>query len=637
MPSSGSSLPLLDAAQAQAGDREAVAAGDTWDALMQRAAGHLARGVVAAAGGRIAGRRVVLLVGKGNNGGDGWAAARRLAREHGAHCIVVAVDGTDTPGSDEALANRAAWIAAGGRTVGGTDHLDAVLADAEVVVDCLLGTGARGAPRGAAGEAVAALARCRESGGAGPGIQTSSANNGPRPGVVACDIPSGVDADSGAVAPGVDADTGAVVPGAVVADVTVTFGALKRGLLLHPGAAHAGRVLLGSLGPAYDRFAATASRWSVLTPSGAAPELLPAAADKRARGVLLAVAGALGTGGAAALTAAGALRAGAGLVTLATPDPVRTEVAGRLDAGIMLRGLPAEEQGGLHRDAIHALPALPSAPGGAVVAGPGLGVGHGAAEVVAALRARAGRLVLDADALNVHRDAPGELAEHVGSLVLTPHERELARIGGGEDGADAWANRVERVPELAARYDATIVAKGPGTLVAAPDGRVWVCPVGGPALGSGGTGDVLAGVIGAAVAAVESVEAVESVDGVETVEDAVPLAVARAVWWHAAAGVLAGENRGGRATASDLLEALPGVMGLLSGGAGDATAGAAAAGVPAAGGAGTDARTGPAGVAARAGWGALPWEPWTQQPGGGGVRGATPASQRRVAREGDRP
>jgi ADP-dependent NAD(P)H-hydrate dehydratase / NAD(P)H-hydrate epimerase len=157
--------------------------------------------------------------------------------------------------------------------------------------------------------------------------------------------------------------------------------------------------------------------------------------------------------------------------------------------------------------------------------------------------------VLDADALNVHREDPSELADHAGELILTPHQRELARIGGGDDGEDAWARRATRVPELARELDATIVAKGPGTVVAASDGRVWVTPLGGPALGAGGTGDVLAGVIGAAIAS--------SDDG--------PLDVARAVWWHAAAGERAGADRADRSTATDLLAALPATLAELAG------------------------------------------------------------------------
>jgi ADP-dependent NAD(P)H-hydrate dehydratase / NAD(P)H-hydrate epimerase len=510
-PTSGSSLPLLDAAAARAGDRAAVAAGDTWHALMERAAGHLARGVVGLAG-RGYGLRVAVVVGKGNNGGDGWAAARLLAA-HGAQAWVVAPDGLDTEVSEETAANRAAWCASGGRTSGGAGDLDAALSWCDVGVDALLGTGVSGAPRGVTGEACRALLR---------------AHAGGTP-MVACDVPSGVSSDDGS-AP----------DGAVRADLTVTFGGLKRGLVLHPGAAHAGRVVVGELGPGYRP---GPQAWQALTPAGATPATYAPAAEKRARGSVLVVAGAVGTSGAAALAGRGALAAGAGLVTVATPAPVRAEVAAH-HPSLMVRGLPADEQGAVAADAAHGLPEGFDV----VVAGPGLGYGPGAVALVAALRERAERLVLDADALNVHRDDPAVLAAHRGALVLTPHERELARLGGGEDGPDAWRHRVARVPRLAAQLGATIVAKGPGTLVAAPDGRVWVTPVGGPALGSGGTGDVLAGVIGAAIAAA----------------DDVPLAVARAVWWHAAAGERAGAHRAGRATALDLLAALPDTLGALA-------------------------------------------------------------------------
>jgi ADP-dependent NAD(P)H-hydrate dehydratase / NAD(P)H-hydrate epimerase len=600
-------IALLDAAAARAGDQAAVAAGDTWPALMERAAGHLARGVVAA-GGRGYGLRVALLVGKGNNGGDGWAAARRLEREYGAQAWVVAPDGVDVEVSDETAANRAAWLGGGrredrdgsgagrdgsrggrrgGRTSAGTDDLDAALAWCDVAVDCLLGTGVSGAPRGPAGVAADALLRAHGRGTT----------------VVACDVPSGVDGDDGR-AP----------DGAVRADVTVTFGGVKRGLLLHPGAAHAGRVLLGELGERYDPGEAlpdpASPAWAALTPAGAAPERLGTSAEKRARGVVLAVAGAVGTGGAAALTASGALHAGAGLVTVATPEPVRVEVASRTDAGVMVHGVPADEHGALSPDAVHGLPELSGFD--VVTAGPGLGHGDGTAAVVAHLRAHARKLVLDADAINVHRDAPDALADHAGELVLTPHERELARMGGGEDGPDAWAHRVERVPRLARELRATIVAKGPGTIVAAPDGRVWVTPVGSAALGSGGTGDVLSGIIAAAIAAAEDV----------------PLAVARAVWWHAAAGELAGRDRADRATATDLLRTLPATLADLAAVVTDRGRRAAtypdssaAPGSSASPGLATSRRAGDAsgrGTSARGGqreWpraGILPWDEWRQ-------------------------
>lgn len=520
--------PLLTAAAARAGDEAAVAAGETWDGLMARAAGHLARGVLRLAG-RGYGLRVVIVVGKGDNGGDGWAAAPRLAAA-GAQVRIVAVDGLDVSSSPATTRVRDAWLRTGAPVSVGTDGLSAALAGADVAVDAVLGTGARGAPRGPAADAVAALVAAAQRG---------------LP-VVAADVPSGVDADTGAVAG----------PQAVQARLTVTFGALKRGLRLHPGAVHAGEVVVGDLGPRY-RPPADDAAWAELTPRGAAPPELAADADKRARGVLRVLAGAAGTSGAAALSATAAVRADAGLVTVAVPAGVRAEVAARTDAGAMVVGRPDDGTGQLtgpdDQDAVAAA--------GAVVAGPGLGHGEGVAAAVAHLRAHAARLVLDADALNVHRDDPATLADHAGELILTPHERELARIGGGEDGPDAWSHRATRVPELAARYRATIVAKGPGTLVAAPDGRVWVCPRGGPALGSGGTGDVLAGIIGAAVAAEPPTG--EGGD--------VPLAVARAVWWHGAAGEAAGRRVAGRSGATDLLRALPGVLGdLVADGAGGA-------------------------------------------------------------------
>lgn len=517
-------LPLLDAAGARAADAAAIAAGDTAETLMARAAGHLARTIVATAG-RGYGLRVALVVGRGDNGGDGWAAAPLLAAR-GAHVHVIAPDGVDTPGSPAATAARARWLTAGGRTSTGpvADHLVAPdgRAAVDVVGDCLLGTGATGPLRGGAVDAAAAIAAARAGGAR----------------VVACDLPSGV-----------DADTGAAADGAVVADVTVTLGALKRGLLLAPGIAHAGTVHVAGLGARFAAAVDTAAAsdaggavWSVLTAHGARPDRPDPLTEKRRRGVVLVVAGRAGSAGAAVLAGRGALAAGAGLVTVAVPDPVRAEVAAAHPA-LMTVGLPADVDGALHPDAVHALP-LDGVD--AVVAGPGLGTGPGTTAVVAHLRRRGGRLVLDADALNIHRDAPDTLADHPAdaTLVLTPHARELDRIGG--DGAHA--DRGVRVPALAARWGAHVVAKGPGTLFAAPDGQVHVTPFAEPALATAGTGDVLAGMLGAALAGLPGRPA------------AVARTLARTVWWHAAAGRAAGGDRAGRADATDVLAALPGVL-----------------------------------------------------------------------------
>lgn len=524
-------LPLIGAADARAADAAAIAAGDCAELLMARAAGHLSRTVVATAG-RGAGLRVDLVVGRGDNGGDGWAAAPLLAAR-GAHVRVLAPDGTDIPTSDASAAARAAWLRRGGpvRTGPVAPHLlhDDGRPWADVVVDCLLGTGAAGPLRGSVGEAAAAIGLAREAGAL----------------VVACDVPSGVCADDGRAA-----------AGAVVADVTVTFGALKRGLLLPPGAVHAGRVHLGGIG---DRFAAAvdvarSSRpggWSMLTVAGARPGPPDPLDEKRRRGAVLVIGGHVGTAGAAALAGSAALAAGAGLVTVAVPAPVRAEVAA-MHPALMTVGLPADADGGLHADAVHALP-LDGVD--AVVAGPGLGTGAGAAAVVAYVREHCPRLVLDADALNVHRDDPDLLGVHPrgGScaLVLTPHERELDRIGGPGTSED----RAARVPELAARWDAHVVAKGPGTLSAAPDGTVHVSPFVEPTLATAGTGDVLAGMLGAALAA-----AGPDTDFTRDFTRDFARAVARAVWWHGAAGRIAGTMTGGRTDATGVLAALPAVL-----------------------------------------------------------------------------
>lgn len=506
-------VPLLDADAARAGDEAAVAAGDSWSGLMARAAGALARGVLDVAG-RGYGLRVVLVVGSGNNGGDGWAAAPLLARR-GAHVTVLSTAPLDAELSDEAAANRTRWVAGGGRTVVAPEDPSAVLSGADVVVDCLLGTGATGAPRDAMADVVVAIGDVQEGGGVR---------------VVACDMPTGV-----------DADTGVVHDPAIRADLTVTFGARKRGLLLAPGCWQAGEVVVGDLGPRYP----VESDWHALTAAGALPDPLDPDADKVARGRVLVVAGSVGSAGAAILCARAALGAGGGLVTLATPAHIQRVVAPVVPAAMTVRLSHAGE----HVSAA-AVDDLPDVAGfDAVVLGPGLGPVEGTRAVVDHVLAHAARVVLDADAINVFRDDPASLATHAGALVLTPHERELARMGGGQDGQDAWDHRVERVPELARDLEATIVAKGPGTIVVGPDGDAWVTPLGGPELGTGGSGDVLAGLLGAAVARAEDV----------------PSAVAAGVWRHAFAAHRVAIARGiARCAPDELAASLADADGALS-------------------------------------------------------------------------
>lgn len=565
---------LLDAQQARAGDQAAVDAGDTWAGLMERAAGHLAAGVLrvvgraegrpaGAAGGDVReGLRVLVAVGKGNNGGDGWAAAAVL-RSAGADVTVWSVVALDADLSEEATAHRAAWLESGGRVVLGVSPLSdnggdasATVGDApavvaerrdtsegppaglgqpgtpgvpDVVVDCLLGTGSTGAPRGDIGTACDVI----------NGLRAAGAR------VVACDVPTGVSSDTGEVA-GV----------AIRADATVTFGGLKRGLVLHPGAAHAGRILLGGLGERYGPPASGADgrTWRVVTAGSARPPVLAPDADKRSRGTVLIVSGSVGQAGAAILATRGALAAGAGLVTLATPAHVQRVIAPVVPSAMTRPLRHAQEH--VSADAVDQL--ADAGDFDAVVVGPGLGPTPGTRAVVDHLLATARCLVVDADAINVYRDDPGALRQHAGALVLTPHARELARLGAGADGDDAWARRASRVPDLAADLGATIVAKGPGTLVAGPDGRCWVSPVGGPELGTGGSGDVLAGMLAAALAlqpnavmrAPGPVRGGPDAAGATGADGDMVAVVARAVFWHGFTGSWVAAGRPHRSDAA---------------------------------------------------------------------------------------
>lgn len=462
---------------------------------MERAAGHLARGVLGLAG-RGYGLRVAVLCGRGNNGGDGLAAAARLLTS-GAQPVVHVVGGSDRLDGQPAV-QLACYRALGGRLAATPEE---ALAGADVAVDCLLGTGAKGEPRPAFTAAIHAL----DAAGVG---------------VVACDLPSGVDALTGAV------------PGAAArADLTVTLGARKRGLALWPARGHVGREVLGELGiVAADDIPAA----RVLEPHDAAA-LLPAPASdghKRSRGVVVVLAGSPGMAGAAILVARGAMAAGAGLVIVATADPdlVTSAVPEALTARVDSRD----------GDAAFATLAAQVERADALAVGPGLGHDPAAVALVRRVVRELGvPLVLDADGLNAYRGEGAALSDHAAPLLAcTPHTAELIRL---VDDSSVHAMRAERLPELAEAWGAVLVAKGAGSMIAAPDGRVWINPTGSPALSSGGTGDVLTGMAAALLA-----------------QRTEPAAVAAAVYLHGLAGEIAGEQRHPRSvTALDVAGAVP--------------------------------------------------------------------------------
>jgi NAD(P)H-hydrate epimerase len=494
--------PLLDAERMRAVDRWAIERqGVPALELMERAGEGLARVAAAMAPEG----RIVVVVGKGNNGGDGLVAAR-LLRAGGREVDVLAA-GEPGEFSGDARANLERLAEPAPLELSG----DAIAADAALVIDALLGTGASGAPRGSVARAIEAI----RAGGAA---------------VLAADVPSGVDASSGEVA-GV----------AVAAAATATFHAAKPGLWIEPGRAHAGRVSVLDIGmPAGAPVAAEIGlmRDEVL-------ELIPRRAvnsSKFSSGRVLVAGGSPGLTGAPCLAALGAARAGAGYVTVCVPAALSLVFETRLLEAMTL-ALP--DDAGEHTLAgVGPLGEAAAARGGALVLGPGLGRGEAAAAFVrGVLGAVTLPIVLDADGLNVFAGALDSLRG--AATVLTPHEGELARLLGVESASVAGA-RLRHAREAAARAAAVVVLKGDDTLVASPDGLVAVSCGATPALATAGTGDVLSGVLAAMLA-----------KGLEPFD-----AACAAVRLHALAGILAAERRGAEGVvASDVVEQLSAVRG----------------------------------------------------------------------------
>ncbi|HUB36772.1 MAG TPA: NAD(P)H-hydrate dehydratase [Solirubrobacteraceae bacterium] len=452
---------------------------------------------------------VAVLCGKGNNGGDGFVAAR-LLRDAGREVSVLCAAPLAELSGDARL-NAERLPGPRPSEIGGS--LGETLAAASVVVDALLGTGFAGEPHGAVAEAIAALA-----GVAAP--------------VVSVDVPSGVDASSGEVA-GV----------AVEARVTVTFQHAKPGLWIHPGKGCAGEVQALDIG--IPRGGPLAAEVGLISPAVLA-ELARrgAGSTKFSSGHVVVAGGSRGLTGAPRMAALGAMRAGAGYVTACVPASLQPSLAGG-PPELMTRGLADED--GAHtgagvRDALAAT-ARGGASGGALALGPGLGRTDGAVAFARALAREADvALVLDADGLNAHAGQLEELAARRRPSVLTPHAGELARLLGGES-ETIEARRLHHARLAARRANAVVVLKGDDTLVADPSGLVGVSAGNSPALATAGTGDVLCGVVAALLS-----------------QGLPPFTAAcAAVLLHARAGRLAARAVGAAegVIASDVIAALP--------------------------------------------------------------------------------
>jgi NAD(P)H-hydrate epimerase len=421
--------------------------------------------------------RLTVLCGKGNNGGDGFVAARRLIDR--APEVYLLARCQEVRG--DASTHLRLYQEAGGTVCevpdeAGWQVMREGALDCDVVVDAILGTGLREAPSGLPGRVIADVAQA-----AAEGVR-----------VVAVDLPSGL-----------SSDTGETPWEHLRAELTVTFAAPKYCHVLPPACDAVGELRIVDIGIP-PSLVAGAGLW-LLEKADAAAAWPPREPDahKGRFGHVLVVAGSLGKSGAAVLAGLAALRAGAGLVTVATPAPILPMVAAAR-AELMTEPLPVAADGGLTPEALeHAL--LLARDRDAVVVGPGLGQAPGTRAFVQGLVARCpAALVIDADGLNafgavdgapaaLDRLRPGRPA------VLTPHPGEAAPLLGGS-ARHVQARRLDAARELAAATGAMVVLKGRRSIVAAPDGLAAVNPTGNPGMATAGTGDVLSGITGALLA-----------------------------------------------------------------------------------------------------------------------------------------
>ena len=446
-------IELLTNAEMAEADRLAIAGGVTGIDLMENA-GRAVANIVA----RMPGRRVVVVAGPGNNGGDGFVAARHLA-ERGFAVRLCFVGETTRLKGDAALAAD--------RWKGPVEEASpAALADCDLIVDALFGAGLDREVTGLPSDMIRAM-------------------NDSRAPVIAVDLPSGV-----------NGTTGAVMGTAVDATQTVTFFRRKPGHLLLPGRLHCGTIEIADIGiPArvLDRIkpAAFANRPSLWAHSFPSPS---PRGHKYSRGHAVVVSGGLPTTGAARLAARGALRAGAGLVTIASPrEALAVNAAANL--AVMVRPVDGTDE---------LAEFLTDQRRNAVILGPGGGVGAAMREQVGVALAANAAVVLDADALTSFAGEPAALASVIGksrsNAVLTPHDGEFIRLFGHLEDISSSNSKLEKTRLAARLTGAVVLCKGPDTVVAHPDGRAAIADNAPATLATAGSGDVLAGLIGGLMA-----------------------------------------------------------------------------------------------------------------------------------------
>jgi ADP-dependent NAD(P)H-hydrate dehydratase / NAD(P)H-hydrate epimerase len=486
-------IELLSNAEMANADRLTIAGGVAGITLMERAGAAIADAVAAR---HPVGSRVAVLAGPGNNGGDGFVAARLLAQR--GFSVQLMFDGEVARLKGDAAAAAAKWKGpiAPGQPVG--------FANARVIIDALFGAGL---DRPVEGQARAM-------------IEAMNAQSAP---ILAVDLPSGI-----------NGSTGELMGAAVNATQSITFFRKKVGHVLLPGRLHCGRVSVADIGiPAnvlaelgVQTFENTPQLWRGLFPHA------QAGGHKYGRGHAVVVSGPLWSTGAARLAARAALRAGAGLVTIASPrDALSVNAAANL--AVMVRPVDGTSE---------LAEFLTDRRLNTVALGPGLGVGASTCEAVLTALSGERAVVLDADAITSFAEEPERLAEALRArggrpTVMTPHEGEFHRYFGALDQRTKVGSKLERARLAVSLVSATVVLKGADTVVAAPDGRAAIAANAPPYLATAGAGDVLTGMVAGLLA-----------QGMPAFE-----AAAAAVWFHGEAALAVGLGL----ISEDLPEVLP--------------------------------------------------------------------------------
>ena len=508
-------IPIVTAEQMRALDHRTITEGQVPSLVLMERAGTGVVTQLEAQYGPLAGKRIIILCGKGNNGGDGFVIARLLRRKKARVHVLLLAPATELSRDAKAMYQRFHRTAGPSATTRPTDAnaLQQRLAAVDIVIDAILGTGLSTPVTGLYREAIDAI------------------NAAGRP-TVAVDLPSGL-----------HADTGAILGAAVRADLTVSFGLPKAGFYCGAGIDCTGVVHLVDIGIPASFVEGVGSRLLLLTGAAAQSALPPRrpSSHKGTYGHLGIIAGSVGKTGAAAMAALAALRMGTGLVTAAVPSSVNDILEAKLLEAMTLP-MPETKARTFARSGLDRLLAFAGSRE-AIAIGPGLTTHPETVDLVQEFVKRIDKpSVLDADALNALAGKASLLTECHRPPIITPHPGEMARLEAEATTQSVNEDRLGTATRFARERGVFVILKGARTVIARPDGVAAICPTGNPGMATAGTGDVLTGMVGGLLA-----------QGVAPWE-----AACAATYFHGLAGDLVARQLGQAGMiARDLIERIP--------------------------------------------------------------------------------